>query len=140
MDGKEDGMDKLEKVISNLAILRTWCAVNPNYGIGLSVNDCQKVVAWLDDALELLKAQEPRVMTVDEINQLSNGETVWVEISDGRLLPMMVEDGTLMRWGYMWRICDEAFCTHEEGECAARAWTSRPTDEQREATPWIKEH
>ena len=83
-----------------------------------------------------LKAQEPRVMTVDEINQLSNGDTVWIEISDGRLLPMMVEDGTLMRWGYMWKICDEAFCAHEEGECAARAWTSRPTDEQREATLW----
>ena len=89
-------------------------------------------MGWLDK----LKAQEPRVMTVNEINQLSNGDTVWVEISDGRLLPMMVEDGTLMRWGYMWRICDEAFCAHEEGECAARAWTSRPTDEQMEAVPW----
>ena len=90
----------------------------------------------LQDALELLKAQEARVMTVDEMNQLSNGDTVWVELSDGRLLPTMVEDGTLMRWGYTWRICDEAFCAHEEGECAARVWTSRPTDEQREAVKW----
>ena len=48
-----------EDVISNLAILRTWCAVNPNYGIGLSVVDCLKVVTWLDDAITLLKAQEP---------------------------------------------------------------------------------
>lgn len=87
-------------------------------------------------ALALLKEQEPRVMTVDEIKQLSNGDTVWIEISDGRLLPMMVEDGILMRCGYMWRICDEAFCAHEEGECAARAWTSRPTYAQREAVPW----
>ena len=125
--GKEDGMDKLEKVIKGLEQFikdfKPYCG---------NKADWQQVY----DALELLKAQEPRVMTVDEINQLSNGETVWVEISDGRLLPMMVEDGTLMRWGYMWRICDEAFCTHEEGECAARAWTSRPTDEQRETTPW----
>lgn len=107
------------------------------------IADRQMNKAWvfvrtdiLRDALELLKEQEPRVMTVDEMNQLSNGDTVWVEISDGRLLPMMVEDGTLMRWGYMWRICDEAFCAHEEGECVARAWTSRPTDEQREAIRW----
>lgn len=49
-----------EDVISNLAILRTWCAVNPNYGIGLSIVDCLKVVTWLDDAITLLKAQEPR--------------------------------------------------------------------------------
>ncbi len=51
-----------EDVISNLAILRTWCAVNPNYGIGLSVVDCLKVVTWLDDAITLLKAQEPMLV------------------------------------------------------------------------------
>lgn len=51
-------MDR-ERVMSNLAILRTWVAVNPDYGIGLSVEDCHKAVKWLDAALELLKAQEP---------------------------------------------------------------------------------
>ena len=51
--------EKREKVVSSLAILRTWVAVNPDYGVGLSVEDCRKAVKWLDATLELLKAQEP---------------------------------------------------------------------------------
>ena len=51
-------MDR-EKIVGNLYILRTWCAVNPKYGMALSVEDCDKAVGWLDDAIALLKAQEP---------------------------------------------------------------------------------
>ena len=65
--------EKQEKVISALAILRTWVAVNPDYGIGLSVTDCRKAVKWLDDALELLKAQEPVEPVVDK--SISTGES-----------------------------------------------------------------
>jgi hypothetical protein len=80
-----------------------------------------------------LKAQEPRILTVSEIGALANGDVVWVELTDGRLLPMMVEDGCLMRWSFLWRICEDAFYGEDY---KARAWTSRPTDEQREVTPW----
>ena len=52
-------MDKKDKVISKLQILRTWCAVNPIHGMGLGIDDCENAVEWLDAALELLKAQEP---------------------------------------------------------------------------------
>lgn len=55
--------EKREKVITHLQILRTWCAVNPHYEIGLSAEDCVKAVEWLDDALALLKAQEARINT-----------------------------------------------------------------------------
>lgn len=127
--------EKLERVIKGME-----CCSREDIGdcnnCPYNINDMHCDIGMMRDALALLKAQEPRVMTVDEMNQLLNGDTVWVEISDGRLLPMMVEDGTLMRWGYMWRICDEAFCAHEEGECAARAWTSRPDQATREAVPW----
>lgn len=51
--------EKQERIISHLQILRTWCAVNPDYEKGLSIDDCHKAVEWLDDALDLLKAQEP---------------------------------------------------------------------------------
>ena len=47
-----------DKVICDLQILRTWCAVDPIYGIGLTPRECEMAVRWLDDALELLKAQE----------------------------------------------------------------------------------
>lgn len=85
------------------------------------------------DALALLKAQEPRVITLEELENLQNGVAVFVEFSDGRLLPMLVEDGCLMRRGYLWMICEDAF---RGDDYDARCWTSRPTDEQREATPW----
>lgn len=48
-----------DKVICDLQILRTWCAVDPIYGIGLTPRECEMAVRWLDDALALFKAQEP---------------------------------------------------------------------------------
>jgi hypothetical protein len=50
-----------EKVITELQILRTWCAVNPEYNKGLCIEDCRSAVEWLDNALALLKAQEPKI-------------------------------------------------------------------------------
>lgn len=91
------------------------------------------VSAVAKDALALLKAQEPRILTVSEIGALANGDVVWVEFTDGRLLPMMVEDGCLMRWRFLWRICEDAF--YDENY-KARAWTSRPDQATREATSW----
>jgi len=52
-------MDDRKKVIDNLQILRTWCDVDSQYGRGLYAGECEKAVGWLDDALELLKAQGP---------------------------------------------------------------------------------
>ena len=131
-------MDR-EKVISKLQILRTWCAVNPDYNMGLPVDDCVKAVGWLDDALALLRhevsAQEPRVMTLEDVKE---GEAYWLEMrgiaseyaicklndhGDSAFLDFAVQFGgkTLEsdRYGKTWR-----------------CWTSRPTDEQREAIPW----
>lgn len=48
-------MTTREKVVSHLQILRTWCAVNPDFGMGLDIDDCPKAVEWLDAALALLK-------------------------------------------------------------------------------------
>ena len=44
-----------KKVIEGLQVLRTWCAVNPDYDMGLSIEECRSAVKWLDAALELLK-------------------------------------------------------------------------------------
>lgn len=85
------------------------------------------------EALALIRPKGAQIITVDEIKALEDGSVVWVEFSDGRLLPMLVEDGCLHRWLYSWRICDDVF--YDE-DYKARAWTSRPTDAQREATKW----
>lgn len=66
-------MTDLEKVVSHLQILRTWCAVNPDYGMGLDIDDCHKAVEWLDAAIALLRAQEP----VKPIIDIRHGKAMW---------------------------------------------------------------
>lgn len=120
----------MEKFISGLLEISDW-----NYGKYEQTHeeDYLNDGDFLTAVANMLKAQEPRVMAVSEIGALANGDVVWVEFTDGRLLPMMVEDGCLMRWHFLWRICEDAFYGEDY---KARAWTSRPTDEQREATQW----
>ena len=51
-----------DKTISHLQIIRTWAAVNPRYGMGIDMSDGEKVIEWIDDALGLLKMQEPKTI------------------------------------------------------------------------------
>jgi len=51
-------MDDRDKVISNLQILRTLCVTGAYHGIGMNHYEYEEAVGMLDDALELLKAQE----------------------------------------------------------------------------------
>lgn len=93
------------------------------------------------DTLELLKEQEPQVLTREELPDLDgaflvevrNGKNkmVWAsyyaeyELGGDTVIRMIdidggVDDRLKNLYGYEWR-----------------CWTARPTDEQREATPWI---
>lgn len=72
------------------------------------------------DSLALLKAQEPRVMTLEEAKS-----AFVVEYRSGK----MREVGSAML------DLDVDPLNAEYGKIY-RVWTSRPTDEQREATPW----
>ena len=77
--------EKQERIISHLQILRTWCAVNPDYEKGLSIDDCHKAVEWLDDAFDLLKAQEPRtVLFISKVHEgaLGNCPTCGADLMD----------------------------------------------------------
>lgn len=81
----------------------------------------------LEDALALLKAQEPRVMTIEELRGYSG--PVWVEWRDERYA---YENG--------WEVATftEEYAADDETYNGKdyRYWTSRPTDEQREAVKW----
>ena len=89
----------------------------------------------LDDALELLKAQELRVMTATEAY---TADYVYIEF-DGVITPAIrttnERDGhresyfATQQLGGDWMRWDDYGITW-------RCWTSHPTDEQREATPW----
>lgn len=101
----------------------------------------------LDDALELLKAQEPRVLTLRELAFYDAG--IFVETRNG--CPEGLTDE-------LWPALGHLYCVSQNGEdgyvsfvnwnadtydfeakdynVEFRCWTSRPTDAQREAIPW----
>lgn len=104
-------------------------------------SDWQRV----DDAIALLKVQEPRVMTLDEIGKALK-MPLWKETKSankylytGWVLAHDIQKGegiTGTRLGMsepsgrvVWYRLDDYGKTW-------RCWTSRPTDEQREAKPW----
>ncbi len=129
-----------EKVVGNLQILRTWCAVNPRHGMGLDSGECEKAVGWLDDALELLKAQQPRMLTVEEV-KVSEGKDLILEYrpwgcEDGIVTAATIEGcgrkGVLFAMSVM---CD--YLTYNRKyPMGWRCWSARPTDEQRKAVVW----
>lgn len=94
----------------------------------------------LDMAIEALKAQEPRVLTLEEvIEAVKQGEPMYIcEVkfpgSARWIIPINAD-----HWGFEERGSHCQFHYYDYlskqigGFCC---WTSRPTDEQREATPW----
>lgn len=85
-----------------------------------------------DDVLALLKEQEARVMTSDEIMLCS--DWVWCEYSSGyqgwyKMEEYDVEYG-LFRWD------DTTTDMVDDYGIRWRCWTSRPTEEQRKEVKW----
>lgn len=128
--GKAHRMLYREKVIEGLKFTLEESGWDAN-----AAYDQELMIQAVADAIALLKAQEPRVMTLEEVEE---GQAYWLEMrgiaseyaickmndhGDSAFLDFSVQHGdkTLESVGYGKRF---------------RCWTSRPTDEQREATPW----
>lgn len=81
----------------------------------------------IEDAIELLKAQEPRVMTLEDFENNPN-------VDQYGCLPCWMEYREEPKWDG-WAEATVHTCV----EYGRRPWTSRPTDEQREAEPWASD-
>ena len=99
-------------------------AVNPKYGKGLDVEDCVDALPWLDEAIEALRAQEPRVIQAADFMD-ENGEYVPIPCWKEPKSPTRRAGWAVIVYG-KW-LADKGVC---------RYWTGRPTDEQREAAKW----
>ena len=78
----------------------------------------------LNAVINALKAQEPRILTADEMKAWD--KDVWVEyFGDGRIVVVDEHLAASMTEFAMSMKCDKV-----------RFWTARPTMEQREAAPW----
>ena len=85
------------------------------------------------DALELLKAQEPRVMTLEEAKSVEG--YAWLECCDTPILRV-----SLFHDGYYIAPFEESFrvdlMNWSDYNKGWRYWTSCPTKEQMEAVKW----
>ena len=87
--------------------------------------DCEKKLGA--DAITLLKAQAPRVMTLEEYD-------AWTDIPFTERDPVFHEERTERGSVTCW--VNTTVCSlHEYGK-NDRCWTSRPTYKQMEETPW----
>lgn len=93
------------------------------------------------DTLALLKEQEPRVMTLEEVK--SCGNPVWLEWNYHFIKPALLHSEEVMTDDNRNAVAFVLFGEEEWYTCADddygkewRCWTSRPTEAEREATPW----
>ena len=95
------------------------------------------------DALALLKAQEPGVMTLEELRECV---TYWIEDETGHVVPETIMDITgkdimtipvvHLTNGYAPIITKTTDGYNSKRYTGWRCWTSQPTDEQRKAVKW----
>ena len=116
-------MDR-EKVIKGLEIV--WDAFNHM--------EHEMYADYVFDALALLKAQEPRVL---QLNEIHRGMTVWLEDVDKSELLLTI-GGASCHYAKTFITENDRSIAEEDSEYNIRwrAWTSRPTDEQREKVKW----
>ncbi len=137
-------MNKRDEIIWSFE----YCRKNPQSDAcasceydGRSFQVCEQLA---DDVLALLKAEEPRVMALEEVIAQEHGTVLWVEESQNyvwNMFPLVVDliskhpdTGTF----YLFFIAyhDLKKFEGEEYGLTWRCWTSRPTDAQRKAVKW----
>ena len=94
-------------------------------------------IELLNDAIALLKAQKPRLMSLEEV-KAAEGRDVWLEQS-GNIADDILTATTIYGCG-SGGICtwyeSLSYSLYNKRPYGWRCWTARPTDEQREMEPW----
>ena len=132
-------MTKLEKVMQGLECCTNGvnnvprCEDCPYRGFD---DTCAKLDELHDDALEMLKEREPRVLTLKEALSQS-WDYCYIE-AEVRPRSKMIETlcGTHRLYCTTSIVLERQTRGDKEYGKTWRCWTARPTEEQREATPW----
>ena len=95
------------------------------------------LISELDD---LLKAQEPRAMTLEEVVKTERNTPIYIDQRYG-MYGWDIYDGVDIQakdivTGAPW--ASNEFWGWDEYGKTWRCWTSRPTDKRRAATPWVE--
>lgn len=122
-------MDKREQIIEALEMSYRFSNVDENNTLVP-----QEIVL---DIIALLKAQEPRVMTLGDLRdigsewELNTPPYLWMDINSS----YRWSRGFWVAWREIYDMIDGLHPTYDADNYGKiwRCWTSRPTDEQREA-------
>lgn len=100
-------------------------------------------ITTIENALALLEAQEPHVLSMDEVKSLNRNNVVWLEdVGKAEIIPVIVKGRQVWPFTTMqvtnFMRCDGCTITSYDGDYNIRwrAWTSLPTEEERKAAPW----
>ena len=133
-------MDAVDALGNIADICIDWDGYRTADGLGGLINEIWAYARYCAD--RLFKAQKPRVMTLEEVKKHDNQNgCVWFE------LPTYNADAAfvLKEDDFMTQVIspyilgepiNHGYWTNSNYGKNWRCWTSRPTDEQREATPW----
>lgn len=89
------------------------------------------------DALKLLKEREPRVLTLEEVRERKPFH-LWVEDLEtgAQVFPVAYVGGLYVDSAEDWSVDPDHRNTPEYYGKSWRFWDKKPTNEQRQATPW----
>ena len=118
------GMTIIEALGKAIEVIEKWVPMFEQYNTPTAIQD----------VITLLKAQEPRVLALEEIHR---GMAVWLEDVDKADVILAI--GGSSAGGAKCFITEKDMSiTPKDAEYGIRwrAWTQKPTDAQREATRW----
>lgn len=101
-------------------------------------SDMSKAIDTAVRAMRLLRDQESRVLTLEEVKS-SHWILVWLELSFGaghETVVVPIEITGVGTGGISFYFGNEDFRTYGRPVYGWRCWTSRPTDAQRKAAKW----
>lgn len=99
----------------------------------------KETVFAIQMGIDALKAQEPHVMTPEEVEKVEEQGVVWCEYKEGNHFPAIVEP--FIRCGNIFENPGGYILLMEVTDCDDylkyyRFWNAKPTDEQRKAVKW----
>ena len=125
----------IKRLHDSLKVMNRWCRTD-------SLDDpISNIERAIEDALELLKGQEPRVLTYDELMALPHGIETDVPVVMETKTPVGKWDGgSMCQWkpaGFVQEMVqDHRWYNREHYGEFWRVWNVRPTVAQREAVKW----
>ena len=136
-------MQTRERVIEGLNDIHAVACGMGNDQCYLNSIGIKQLQTLINDATELLREQEPRVMTLEEVITSKPGTVVWLEdfnkpdVISGLFERLFISTKVIDFLIVKEEVNNEVTADLDVYGSGWRCWTSRPDQATREATPWV---